>query len=698
MNYESRVSRSESGMTSSMLHTSSFTHHSACNDFHTSQFQHQTPFPFSAIVGQERLKKALVLCAVDSAIGGVLIRGEKGTAKSTAVRALASLLPEIEVTHGCAFSCPADGTDNLCPDCRAQGPARRATRRRVRVVDLPLNTTQDRLLGGIDFEGALQAGHYRLQPGLLAEANRGFLYVDEVNLLDDFLADALLDSAGSGMNVVEREGISLAHPARFVLVGTMNPEEGELRPQFLDRFGMCVNVSGIREEETRLELLRRREEFDIHPESFREQWRAADAAVARDIVEARRNLVSVRVDAGLNLQAAELCRKAAVAGHRADMALVRAARALAVLDNRPEVADTDIEEAAVYVLAHRTRERSANQSPPQKRPQQPREPSQAQDNQSDPPENHPPHTQPDGNTDDNTKSPTSGHTPGIADRIFSIGATFKTRRLPQAHDRMMHGGVGRRTRTRAGAYCGRQVSSRIAHDIRDLAITATLRAAAPCQRERRGHGAGHGVVVHQADYRRKVREKRIGNYVIFAVDTSGSMGARRRMIATKGAIQSLLMDTYRMRDKVAMVSFRKSQADLALPPGNSVVRASRLLAELPTGGRTPLSAGLLKAYECARNCLLHNQAGRPIVLLITDARPNRALREGVSPVDELLAMAARLAHDRRIAWIVVDTEPRGFTSLGLARTLARTIGGQYYKIEDLKADDIVGMVKEHTYA
>lgn len=655
-------------------------------------------FPFSAIIGQEPLKKALVLCAIDPAIGGVLIRGEKGTAKSTAVRALASLLPEIEVTDGCPFSCPTGGTDNLCPDCQTQGAARRPALQRVRVVDLPLNTTQDRLLGGIDFEGTLKVGHYRLQPGLLAEANRGFLYVDEVNLLDDFLADALLDAAGSGRNVVEREGISLAHPARFVLVGTMNPEEGELRPQFLDRFGMCVNVSGIREEETRLELLRRREEYDMHPESFREQWCAADAAVARDIAEARRNLGSVRADSRLHLQAVELCRQAAVAGHRADIALVRSARAIAAFDSRQAISDADIVEAAEYVLAHRTRERSANQPPPQMRQQQSREPSDSQDNRRNARENPQPHTIPDGNTDDNTESPSCGQTPGIEDRIFAIGATFKTRRFPQARDRMMHGGAGRRTRTRAGAYCGRQVSSRIAHDVRDLAIAATLRASAPYQRERRSNGAGHGVVVHQADYRRKVREKRIGNYVIFAVDASGSMGTRRRMIATKGAIQSLLMDTYRMRDKVAMVTFRNNQADLVMPPGNSVVRASRLLAELPTGGRTPLSAGLLKAYECARNCLLRNQAGRPIVLLITDARPNRALREGVSPVDESLAVAARLAHDRRIAWIVVDTEPGGFTSLGLARTLARTIGGQYYKIEDLKADDIVGMVKEHTYA
>jgi magnesium chelatase subunit D len=292
----------------------------------------------------------------------------------------------------------------------------------------------------------------------------------------------------------------------------------------------------------------------------------------------------------------------------------------------------------------------------------------------------------------------SGQASAVEDRIFTVGATFKTRRFPQAHDRKVHGGAGRRTRTRAGAYCGRQVSSRIAHDVCDLAIAATLRAAAPYQRERGGKGSGHGVVVHQADYRRKVREKRIGNYVIFAVDASGSMGARRRMIATKGAIQSLLMDTYRMRDKVAMVTFRKSEADLVLPPGNSVVRASQLLAQLPTGGRTPLTAGIVKAYECARNCLLRNQAGRPIVLLITDARPNRALREDVSPVDEALSMAAKLAHDRRVSWIVVDTEPGGFASLGLARTLAHAIGGQYYKIEDLKADDIVGMVKEHTYA
>ncbi|MBD3242814.1 MAG: VWA domain-containing protein [Chitinivibrionales bacterium] len=656
-------------------------------------------YPFSAIVGQERLKRALVLCAVDPEIGGVLIRGEKGTAKSTAVRAIASLLPDIEVTDGCAFSCPPAGDDNLCPDCRVSDRGRPAVRRRVRVVDLPLNTTQDRLLGGIDFEGALRAGRYRLQPGLLAEANRGFLYVDEVNLLDDFLADALLDAAGSGRNVVEREGISLVHPARFVLVGTMNPEEGELRPQFLDRFGLCVNVTGIRDENMRLELLRRREAFDANPGAFSARWEIADKATARGIARAREILSAVRVDARIRSQAAALCREAGVAGHRGDIALVRAARAIAALDARKDIDETDVEEAAGYVLSHRTRTGTPDQQPPARRPPSSRDHSAAPDAEQDARDsNTDPRMSSGADTQGQGGERPSGRPSGIEDRIFEVGASFRVRRFPHAHDRTMHGGVGRRTRTRAGAHCGRQISSRIAHDVEDLSIAATLRAAAPYQRERREGRRGQGVIVHQADYRRKVREKRIGNYVILAVDASGSMGARRRMIATKGAIQSLLLDTYRMRDKVALVTFRKSEAELVLPPGNSVVRASRLLARLPTGGRTPLAAGIAKAYECARNCLLRNQAGRPIVLLITDARPNQTLHEGASPVEELLALSGKAALDRRITWIVVDTEPAGFASLGLARTLAGAIGGHYYKIEELKADDIVEMVKEHTYA
>ncbi|MBD3346077.1 MAG: VWA domain-containing protein, partial [Chitinivibrionales bacterium] len=624
------------------------------------------------------------------------------TAKSTAVRALALLLPEIEVADGCAFSCPVGSDDNLCPDCRKQGPARRAVRRRVRVVDLPLNTTQDRLLGGIDFEGALQDGHYRLQPGLLAEANRGVLYVDEVNLLDDFLADTLLDAAGSGRCVVEREGISFTHPARFVLVGTMNPEEGELRPQFLDRFGLCVNVEGIRDETERVELLQRRELYDAGPADFCRRWREKDAAPAEKIAMARARLSKVEVTRHTRMGVAALCRESAVAGHRADIALERTARAIAALEGRVDIFDRDLEEASQYVLVHRLRHRPPDQSPPPPPQQQqgpdPNQPSSLQ-KKNDSQEKPLPQRLEDNNSGEGQAGSPEGRSRGPEDRIFAVGASFKVRSLPRTRDRTMHGGSGRRTRTRAGARCGRQISNRIAHSTEDLAPAATLRAAAPFQRERRiERGSKGGVVVHHTDYRRKVREKRIGNYIIFTVDTSGSMGARQRMVATKGAIQSLLMDTYRMRDKVAMVSFRKKDATLVLPPGNSVVRASRLLARLPTGGRTPLGAGLVEAYRCARNCLARNQAGRPIILLITDARPNHALHDDVSPVDESLALASKMAHDQRITWIIVDTEPGGFASIGLAPRLARTIGGQYYKIEDLKADDIVTMVKEHSNA
>lgn len=312
-------------------------------------------YPFSAITGQENLKKALLLCAVDPKIGGVLLRGEKGTAKSTAVRSLASLLPSIEVSAGCAFSCHPGHVNGVCPDCVARGTSRKVIRRRVRVVNLPLNTTQDRLLGGIDFTDALQSGQYRLLPGLLAEANRGFLYVDEVNLLDDFLADALLDAAESGRCVVEREGISYVHPARFVLVGTMNPEEGELRPQLLDRFGLCIQVKGISEPELRVQVMERRISFDENPHAFVEQWTEQSANTALKVADARKMRSEVAVEKNLMLDIVKQCIRMQVDGHRADIITLKAAKALAAWRGRKDMRKEDIDSAAEMALPHRLR-------------------------------------------------------------------------------------------------------------------------------------------------------------------------------------------------------------------------------------------------------------------------------------------------------------------------------------------------------
>jgi len=314
----------------------------------------RTPYPFSAIVGQEPMKTALMLNAVNPRLGGVLIRGEKGTAKSTAVRALASLLPEVDVVQGCAFGCSPHDRGGFCPECLDRGDLP-VGRRRVRVVDLPVGATEDRVLGTLDMEAAIRKGERRFEPGILAEANGGFLYVDEVNLLDDHLVDVLLDAAAMGRNTVEREGVSYSHPSRFVLVGTMNPEEGELRPQLLDRFALCVSVEGIADVDSRVEVVRRRAAYDDDPEAFVQSWQDQDRELAERIESARAVLPRVEATDDMLRRIAEISLSLGVDGHRADIVMLQAARTLAALDGREAVELADVRRAGEMALPHRMR-------------------------------------------------------------------------------------------------------------------------------------------------------------------------------------------------------------------------------------------------------------------------------------------------------------------------------------------------------
>jgi magnesium chelatase subunit I len=318
----------------------------------------RTLYPFTALVGQEQMKRALVFNAINPAIGGVLIRGEKGTAKSTAVRALARLLPEIEVVADCPYGCPPDKPEVQCADCRARsagGEVLPSVHRRMRVVELPINASEDRVVGTIDIEAAIRQGARRFEPGVLAQANRNILYVDEVNLLDDHLVDVLLDAAAMGVNVVEREGISIWHPARFILVGTMNPEEGELRPQLLDRFGLCIDVSGIRDVEQRVEIVERRERFEEDPDAFIESYEQSERAESDRIRAAIDVLESVGVDRTILLAIAALSIELEVDGHRADLVMRKAAQSLAAYEGKSRVTLADVERVAPMVLAHRVK-------------------------------------------------------------------------------------------------------------------------------------------------------------------------------------------------------------------------------------------------------------------------------------------------------------------------------------------------------
>jgi Mg-chelatase subunit ChlI len=313
-------------------------------------------YPFTAIVGQERMKRALVLNAINPSIGGVLIRGERGTAKSTAARALAALLPEIHVVADCRFGCDPDRPDEFCDECRdriAKGETLPRATRQTRIVDLPVSATEDRVVGTLDIEKAIKKGERHFDPGVLAAANRGILYVDEVNLLDDHVVDLLLDSAAMGINVVEREGISFQHPARFILVGTMNPEEGDLRPQLLDRFALSVDVHNIADARDRMTIVKRHIEFDNDPEQFRHNWVTREKQLSDEIARARQTVDEVAYDERNLYTIAALTSSMNVDGHRADLVILKAARANAALEDRTRVTDRDITVAAELALAHR---------------------------------------------------------------------------------------------------------------------------------------------------------------------------------------------------------------------------------------------------------------------------------------------------------------------------------------------------------
>ena len=312
-------------------------------------------FPFSAIVGQDRMKSALILNAINPSLGGVLIRGERGTAKSTAVRSLASLLPDMDVVQGCQFGCDPNDPDTMCAECRMKydsGEIKSVTKK-MRVVELPVSSTEDKVIGTLDIGEAIKTGEKRFDPGVLAEANRNILYVDEVNLLNDHIVDVLLDAAAMGLNTIEREGISFSHPANFILIGTMNPEEGDLRPQLLDRFGLCVSIEGIDDPDTRLEIIKRKMEFDKNPAAFRKEYEAKDDEIRAKIKDAKALLPEVKISEDILKKIVAICVESGVDGHRGDIAMMKVSSTLAAYKGRKEVTVDDLKETADMVLLHR---------------------------------------------------------------------------------------------------------------------------------------------------------------------------------------------------------------------------------------------------------------------------------------------------------------------------------------------------------
>jgi len=643
------------------------------------------PYPFSALVGQEDLKLSLLLNAVSPEVGGVLVRGEKGTAKSTAVRALAGLLPPIEVVAGCPFSCDPDEPDPECPSGPHPEDAPRETRP-VRLVELPVGASTDRLAGTLDLERALSEGEKAFEPGLLAAAHRGILYVDEVNLLSDHLVDLLLDVAAMCVNHVEREGVSVKHPSRFILVGTMNPEEGELRPQLLDRFGLSVESSGALAAADRVEVVRRRLHYEADPREFAAKFAAAERELAAAIATSRDRLPATHLADDVLYRVSNLCAELGVDGMRGDLVTAKAARSLAAWEGRDAVEVDDVRRAAPLALAHRRRRNPFEQPGV--------DPEEVENALSDPEDPEPPDDPQDGDpggppegggTGSNSKpGQPSSESPGQSQRSHSASESFRPERL-EVPEKGRGGPLGRRSRSVSQE--GQLVGEREPRgEVRDLAVGATLRAAAPYQAARGRTGAG--LVVRDEDLREKVREGREGNLILFVVDASGSMAARSRMSAVKGAALSLLTDAYQRRDRVAMISFRKDDAEILLPPTSSVDLAAPRLEELPTGGRTPLAAGLERAAEVISRERRRDPERRPLVVLLTDGRSTSGPNPAAS-ADRLRAAG--------VASVVVDTE-NGNVRLGTARELAGHMGARCLKLEELRSESLVEVVERRRVA
>jgi len=656
-------------------------------------------YPFSAVVGSDDMALALILTTISPEVGGVLVRGEKGTAKTTMVRALAHVLPSIRVVEGCRFSCDPLDPDPHCPDAQHLHSAGPHLTRPTRLVELPVGASEDRVIGSIDLQQALGAGHVTFQPGLLAAAHRGLLYVDEVNLLHDHLVDLLLDAAATGRSTVEREGVSIAHASRIVLIGTMNPEEGELRPQLLDRFGLTVEVAAPRDPGLRAEVIRRRMSYDRDPAAFVQTYAAREDELRARVAAARARVSSVRIADDQLTKIAEVCAAFEVDGLRADIVTARAAAANAAWHGRGAVSRDDIRAAARLALPHRRR----------------RQPFDAPDLDEDLLDrllgDHEPEPDPGGGFPESTgngqssaehgndtrtepvdrtraepveasPSPSSVHGESgfrLEERVFATGQTYRTRLFTAAG--VGTGEAGRRSRglTTTGRTVG-------ATPLRDhdsqLHFTATIRAAAPHQ-PARGRELDERLHLAKSDLRLAVTEGRESNLVLLVVDASGSMAARHRMEAVKAAAVSLLLDAYQRRDKVGLITFRGSAASLALPPTSSIEVAARRLADLPSGGRTPLAEGLICAHQTLRQERIRDPRRRPLLVLVTDGR-------ATAGADAVLKSRRAAAEIRKtgVSSIVVDCET-GRLALGLASQLSHHLGAQYVPLGDLAADQLI---------
>ena len=609
---------------------------------------------FTDFIGHEDAKLALMLNAIDPRCGGVLFAGEKGSGKSTLSRLFKNLLPE-----------------------------------KTPFINLPLNITEDVLLGGIHIEETLKTGKRVFQKGILSRAHEGIIYIDDINLLSSGMASFVLEAQYRGENIVEREGLALRHSSRFIPVASMNPEEGALSPHLLDRFGMCVLWEGLKEKAQKIEIMKTAMRQNVDS-GLRD--RGFDGRLMDKVIASRLVLKDVIVSPEIEDVIAQSCIGNHISGHRGDLFLFYAVRAYAAYCDEKMVTRSHVDAVMPLVLLHRKRllqqmEKENQEEKPQKEMQDEqhnKEPDGEKDKKSGPEKSDSQTNDPDSN--DGKEASESNP----REEIFEPGALFKSRRFVFRKDRLFRFASGRRTSTRSKDKGGRYVKSRL-NGQDDIAIDATLRAAAPFQRTR---GRKEMVLIEKEDFRFKQRERKMKHLAIFVVDGSGSMGAKRRMVETKGAIQSLLMDCYQKRDRVSLIVFRKDRAETVLPPTSSVERAAKCLRDIPVGGKTPLSAGLLEAYKLIQRVGAKSPETRFLLLLVTDGRANQGLTE--APLNEEVQKATQLFQELRYTdYIVVDTENKNsFIKTDSAIQLAMQLNADYHTIENLKTEYLTALVQK----
>ena len=608
-------------------------------------------YPFSAVVGQDDLKLALLLTAIDPTIGGVLIKGERGTAKTTAARGLAALLPESEAGVPAPF------------------------------VELPLGATEDRVVGSLDVNKALREGHTQLRSGVLARANGGVLYVDEVNLLPDHLVDLLLDAAATGWVTVERDGVSAGEAARFVLVGTMNPEEGDLRPQFLDRFGLSVLVHGLETQEQRMAAVNKRLEFDADPVAVIAAAQPDEDALRAAILEARARLLSLPVTSAHLAVVTTICAEQWLDGIRGDLAIIKTARALAAWEKATEIGADHIRRATAFALPHRLRRRPAQRGTSgasgtgKSQPTPPPGsygPGFANDQHS---------TSAGANGPDGNPPTTAAKAPATA--AGSAPTSVLPRPVNLVTDLIDRETSGRRA---TGSTASRRASRATPYDqTGTLAINETLTTAAV-----RGRRVGErGIALAASDLMQHARSGPGRSSVLFLVDASASMATQRRLELAKSAALGLLQSSYQHRDEVALMVFRGEGADLVMPFTSAVESVERALTDVPTGGRTPLARALTDAADILKT------RDPALLIVFTDGRANVSLANG-DPWQESLAAAAELTECCAGA-VVIDCEP-GPIILGRARQLAAQLGADCIALGSLEAGELTIQIQRRLEA